>query len=176
VPPAPSLALITCDHCPMSKIKVRPMIEAEFDAWQSRAAQEFAAEQVAVGRWEPDGALNRALEFNAELLPLGIHTPRMLFLVGLDATGEVSGWAWVALDHPRGAPKTAFLYDIEIAEPKRGTGLGRALLAAVEESVATTDALALELNVFGRNHPAVALYASSGYAVTTQQMRKELLR
>jgi ribosomal protein S18 acetylase RimI-like enzyme len=158
----------------MSEIRVRLMTDGEFDAWQTRAAEEFAAEQVAVGRWERDGAVNRALEFNAELLPLGMCTPRMLFLCGIDAAGEVIGWAWVALDHPRGAPRTAFLYDIEVDELRRGAGLGRALLGAVEESIAETDALALELNVFGRNRPAIALYESSGYAVTTQQMRKEL--
>ena len=33
---------------------------------------------------------------------------------------------------------------------------------------------ALERNVFGRNLPVVALYDSPGYAVTTQQMRKDL--
>ncbi len=33
---------------------------------------------------------------------------------------------------------------------------------------------ALELNVFGSNSGAIALYRSAGFAVATQQMRKEL--
>jgi ribosomal protein S18 acetylase RimI-like enzyme len=32
----------------------------------------------------------------------------------------------------------------------------------------------LELNVFGGNEAAIALYTSLGYGVTSQQMRKQL--
>ena len=150
------------------------MTESEFDIWQRTTAEEFAAEQVAVGRWTRDGSVDRALAFNAELLPGGFGTPRMLFLCGLDPRGDVVGQAWVGLDHPRGAPATAFLYDIQVVAGRRGSGLGRALLTAVETAVLDAGIFSLELNVFAHNAPAVALYGSSGYAVTTQQMRKGL--
>ncbi len=152
------------------------MTEIEFGQWQVALAEDFAAEQVAVGRWAQEGSVDRALESNAELLPLGLSTPRMLILRGVDADGEPVGQAWVSLDHPRGAPDTAFLYDIEVIEHRRGSGLGRALLIAVESAVVEAGMFALELNVFGRNLTAVSLYDSSGYAVTTQQMRKDLSR
>ena len=80
----------------------------------------------------------------------------------------------MSLDHPRGAPDVAFLYDIEVLETRRGSGFGRALLEAVEDAARQAGAAALELNVFGKNHTAISLYSSSGYDVVTQQMRKPL--
>lgn len=153
---------------------MRPMTQSEFDDWQTVLAEDYAAEQVAIGRWAEEGAVERARSSNAELLPLGLGTPRMFILCGVDSGGETIGRAWVGLDHPRGAPDTAFLWDIEVAETSRGRGLGRALLTAVEKVVLDAGVSALELNVFGNNGAAVALYESSGYAVTTQQMRKTL--
>ncbi|MET0714681.1 MAG: GNAT family N-acetyltransferase, partial [Mycetocola sp.] len=157
-------------------ITTRPMLPAEFDQWQQDIAREYAEEQVSAGNWDSETALEQALVGNAKLLPDGIHTPRMLFLRAILPNGEPVGRAWVGLDHPRGAPDTAFLYDILIDEAYRGLGLGRALLADVEHVVAENDVGALELNVFGHNAAAVALYERSGYVVTTQQMRKRFTR
>ena len=150
------------------------MTPAEFDEWQAAIAEEYAEEQVAAGRWQREGAVQRARDEDAQLLPQGLETARMLLLRGVDADGEPVGRAWVGLDHPRGAPDVAFLYDIEVIETRRGSGLGRALLEAVEDAARQAGAAALELNVFGRNHTAISLYSSSGYDVVTQQMRKSL--
>jgi ribosomal protein S18 acetylase RimI-like enzyme len=150
------------------------MTTAEFNQWQTAIAEEYAAEQIAAGRWDREGAVQRARDSNAQLLPQGLATPRMLILRGVDAEEQPMGRAWVGLDHPRGAPDTAFLYDIEVASHRRGTGLGRALLAAVEQATREAGAKALELHVFGGNRAAVRLYESAGYAVSTQQMRKSL--
>ena len=158
----------------MTKVTVRQMTQAEFDHWQSTIAEEYADEQVAAGRWEREGAVQRAREENAHLLPQGLATARMLVLRGVDTDGEPVGRAWVGLDHPRGTPDVAFLYDIEVIETRRGSGLGRALLEAVEDATRQAGAVALELNVFGRNHTAISLYSTSGYDVITQQMRKAL--
>lgn len=152
------------------------MTESEFDEWQTSIAEEYAADQVAAGRWVEEGAVQRARDENAERLPLGLRTPRMLLLRAVDTEGEPVGRAWVGLDHPRGAPETAFLYDIEVVEQRRGSGLGRSLLEAVEDVVRGAGVPALELNVFGRNRAAITLYETSGYTVTTQQMRKDLVR
>lgn len=158
----------------MTAVTVRPMTPGEFEQWQAALATAYAAEQVAAGRWAADGAVHRAREENARLLPQGLATPRTLLFTAVDGAGEPVGRAWVTLDHPRGAPDVAFLYDIEIAEAHRGKGYGRALLAAVEQATRETGVGALELNVFGTNAPAIALYDSAGYDVVTQQMRKAL--
>ena len=150
------------------------MTPAEFEEWQATLAEDYAEEQVAAGRWQREGAVQRARDENAQLLPQGLETARMLVLRGVDTSGEPVGRAWVSLDHPRGAPDVAFLYDIEVIENRRGSGLGRALLEAVEDATRQAGAAALELNVFGRNPTAISLYSSSGYDVVTQQMRKSL--
>ncbi|MFJ4164109.1 GNAT family N-acetyltransferase [Microbacterium sp. NPDC089698] len=158
----------------MPSVTVRTMTDAECDAWLGELAREYAEDQVLAGRWPAEGAGARAEEENAELLPDGPATARMLVLRGLDEAGAPIGRAWVALDHPRGAPGVAFLYDIEVLPERRGEGLGRALLQAVEVETRLHGAAALELNVFGGNRTAIALYGSAGYEVVTQQMRKAL--
>ncbi|BDZ53143.1 GNAT family N-acetyltransferase [Agromyces marinus] len=158
----------------MQRVDVRPMTAGEFEEWQTEIAEAYAVEQVEAGRWGPDGAVERARDENARLLPDGPLTERMLVLRGVDVDGAPIGRAWVGLDHPRGAPGIAFLYDIEVIASRRGRGLGRALLNAVEEAARRAGASALELNVFGRNTAAVGLYESAGYVVVTQQMRKSL--
>ncbi|KAA9135138.1 GNAT family N-acetyltransferase [Microbacterium caowuchunii] len=159
----------------MTAVHVRPMTRAEYDLWQSRLAEDYAAEQVSAGRWDAETALQRAQDENSRALPHGVDTPRTLILRGVLADGTPIGHAWVGLDHPRGAPDTAFLYDFEIEPEHRGTGLGRAFLTAVEGAVRDAGTGSLELNVFGTNAPAIALYGSNGYEVITQQMRKRLV-
>ena len=72
------------------------------------------------------------------------------------------------------SPESAWLYDIRIVETHRRRGYGNALLAALEQVARDAGATMLGLNVFGRNHPAIALYTARGYQVTTQQMHKPL--
>ncbi|MBW1639409.1 GNAT family N-acetyltransferase [Microbacterium resistens] len=158
----------------MSIVLLREMTADEFDRWQRELAEAYAAEQVSAGRWSPEDAVARARAENEQALPAGPSTPRMLVRTATDEAGEPVGRAWVGLDHPRGAPGVAFLYDIEVVPGRRGRGLGRALLAAVEQEAHAHGAEALELNVFGGNRAAIALYLSAGYEVSTQQMRKPL--
>jgi ribosomal protein S18 acetylase RimI-like enzyme len=157
----------------MTEVTVRPMTATEYERWQHELATEYAGDQVAAGNWPAEGAYERALKEDAERLPQGADTEGMLILTGT-VDGEPIGRLWIGLTHPRGAPDCAFLYDIEVAAEHRGRGLGRALLAAGESAARERGALALELNVFGSNPAAVDLYRTSGYRVTTQQMRKDL--
>ncbi len=150
------------------------MTDDEYERWQVELAEAFVAEARAAGRSMPDDAVQRELEENATLLPERAATPRMLVVTAEDADGARVGRAWVSLDHPRGAPDTAFIYDIEVDEQHRGKGLGKQLLAAIERAVADAGIGSLELNVFGNNAPALSLYESAGFTVTSQQMRKPL--
>jgi GNAT superfamily N-acetyltransferase len=158
----------------MPEITVRAMTAAEFAAWQDAIAHAYADEQVQSGNWAPDEALRRAGESNAALLPQGLDTDGMLLLVATRPDGEPVGRLWLGLEHPRGTAGCAFLYDIEVEEPHRGQGYGRALLSAAEEAARSRGRSALELNVFGGNATAIALYESAGYVVVQQQMRTAL--
>jgi ribosomal protein S18 acetylase RimI-like enzyme len=158
----------------MSEVTLRVMTPAEFATWQQQIAEAYAEEQVSVGNWSADEALELALASNAESLPQGLNTPGMLMLMAVRPDGEAIGRVWIGLNHPRGTADCAFLYDIEVDAGRRGQGLGRALLEAAERVIAEHGVGALELNVFGNNPAAIALYGSAGYRVTTQQMRKHL--
>lgn len=150
------------------------MTDAEFGGWQDALARGYADEQVASGNWAPEDALDRAREDTATRLPQGKDTPGMLILTGVRPDGEPVGRIWLALEHPRGTAECAFLLDIEVDEPYRGQGYGRGLLAAAEDAARSHGLSALELNVFGGNAAAIALYESAGYVVVQQQMRTRL--
>ena len=151
------------------------MTQQEFDDWQQQIAHAYAQEQVSAGTWPADQALGRAFAVNAELLPQGLATDGMLLLKGVLPDAMPVGRLWIGLRHPRGTPDCAFLYDIDVDVAHRGRGLERPLLRAAERVVTARGVGALELNVFSGNTAAIALYDSSGYAVTTRQMRKGLL-
>lgn len=159
----------------MSELGVRAMSQEEFEVWRQQIASAFVAEQVASGNWRADRALQLALEGNADMLPQGRATPGMLLLRAVLADGTPVGRACLGLNHPRGTPDCAFIYDLEVDTAFRGRGLGRALLTALERTVRDHGIGTLELHVFGDNERAIALYAAGGYSVVTQQMRKRLL-
>lgn len=159
----------------MPDLLVREMTRTEFDEWREQVVRAYADEQVAAGNWSAENAIALAAEANNVLLPDGFATPGMLFLRACRPDGTRVGVLWLGLTHPRGAPDCAFIYDIEIAEPYRGSGYGRALLNAAEDAARSRGIGALELNVFGENARAIGLYATSGYRVVTQQMRKPLV-
>ncbi|MGN6501063.1 MAG: GNAT family N-acetyltransferase [Tsuneonella sp.] len=56
------------------------------------------------------------------------------------------------------------LHDLAVSPQFRGRGLGRALLAEVEAEARRRGACKLTLEVLGGNAPAIALYASEGFA------------
>ena len=158
----------------MTDLRLWPMDRAEFDAWRGDVVRAFAEEQVAAGSWPADEAIELATKSNDALLPDGFDTEGMRFYTGRIADGTRVGVLWLGLTHPRGKPDCAFIYDIEIHEPYRGSGYGRALLAAVDAEVRAHGLSAVELNVFADNTRAVRLYETSGFAVVTQQMRKSV--
>lgn len=59
------------------------------------------------------------------------------------------------------------IHDFFILPPRRGRGLGKRLLQAVEARARETGCCKLTLEVMEKNHPAKALYSSSGFAQAT---------
>ena len=158
----------------MPELSIRPMTTIEFDEWRGAVVRAFAAEQVAAGAWTADQAHGLAQQSNDALLPDGFATPGMMFFRGVRPDGAPIGLLWIGLRHPAGTPDCAFLYEIEVDEDHRGSGYGRALLAAAEEVVRARGVGAMELNVLGDNARAIGLYRSSGYTTVNQKMRKSL--
>jgi GNAT superfamily N-acetyltransferase len=150
------------------------MTTEEFGRFRDRVVADFAAEQVRAGTWQVTEAESLSRAGLDEQLPLGPDTAGQLVLTAEDDEGPI-GALWLGLEHPRGVPDTAWIQDIDIAPSRRGHGFGRALLSAAEQLITERGISALGLNVFGANEVARNMYASAGYEVVTQQMRKQLL-
>ena len=150
------------------------MTEAEFESYLQRAISGYADQHVAAGSWLAEDAEERAAAETAQLLPDGLETEDMLFFVAETEDGHAVGWVWLCLKSPRGERGFAWIYDIEVVADRRGEGYGRALLAAAEAELRLRDVPAVALNVFGPNVVAQRLYATAGYELMSQQLRKEL--
>jgi GNAT superfamily N-acetyltransferase len=154
-------------------MRLRRMTSEEFGDWLPELAADYGAEQAAVGLYRPAEATGKVLAELERALPDGVDTADHVFLVAEDDHGFL-GRLWLGLVHPRGVPDQAWINDIEVAEHRRGEGLGRELLTAAEAEIRSRGIGSVGLNVFGPNAVARRLYESAGYEVVTQQMRKRL--
>ena len=108
----------------------------------------------------------------AQLLPDGLASKDMhLFTAAVG--DEAVGIGWFEL-RQRASGVSAWIYDIRVDGARRGQGLGRGLLDALHDAARELGATSMTLNVFGDNPTAIRLYETSGYAVTAQQMKREL--
>ena len=150
------------------------MTQEEYDAYRARSEGEYARQIADSGQLDLEAAVKRsAVEF-AELLPDGLASPGMHFWTArLGDEEEPVGLGWVELRR-RSSGVSAWIYDIQVEEGRRGEGLGRALLEALHDAARGLGATTMALNVFGHNTAAIRLYDSLGYAVTAQQMKRDL--
>jgi GNAT superfamily N-acetyltransferase len=150
-------------------VRLREMRADEYDAYTEQRERD-TAESLSSSTPYPD-RLAEARRGTARFLPDGLATAGHRLLVAEDCGSEVVGHVWLGLADPRtGSPLAAYLYDIRVPEAHRRQGYATAILDGVEQIARDAGAKSLGLNVFGGNHGAIALYASRGYQVTTQQM------
>ncbi|KRC63323.1 hypothetical protein ASE12_00250 [Aeromicrobium sp. Root236] len=153
-------------------LTLQPMSDEYFAAWNERLIVEYAREKVEAGLWPEEHALELSKAEQAESLPEGRATSGHDLFVGV-VDGEVAGNLWLYTD-PKQPVQSTYIYDIEILEPHRGRGLGRALLEAAESWCAEHGSVSVRLNVFAPNTTARALYESAGYAPTSTHMMKRI--
>jgi ribosomal protein S18 acetylase RimI-like enzyme len=153
----------------MTTVTLRPLTEEEYAGYRARSVPMYADELVrSKGISREEAEENSATTFPATVADVladeGASISRVL------ADDEPVGWLWLA---PAGAD-SLFVYDIEIDEPHRGRGLGRATMLAAEDVARAAGRRFVRLNVFGWNTSAQALYRSLGYRTDAIQMSKPL--
>jgi len=154
-------------------VESRPMTETEFDRWRSHAVRHFARDLTSGG--SPEGeALALSEAVHARLLPDGRGTPGV-HIHTLLADGTAVGHIWVAEQEVRPGEVGAYVFDVEVAEPYRGRGHGRALMLLAERIAAEAGQSLIALHVFEGNDRARTLYESLGYRTTHRNFVKRLL-
>ncbi|MBL1102455.1 GNAT family N-acetyltransferase [Streptomyces coffeae] len=158
------------------KVTLRKMTPSEYDVATERREAETARE---LGRFMPQElARERARQGTAQFLPDGLETAGHHLVAAENGSGQVVGNAWIGPD-PRQASDTtssAWLYDINVFAPFQRRGYGSAILAAAEELVAREGKTSLNLNVFGDNEAAIAMYQRNGYDVSSMYLSKSVQR
>lgn len=119
-----------------------------------------------------DLALTQASEQLPRLLPDGRNTADTWVLIIEDAGGDRVGTIWIG-PHPDNE-NSAYVWDINIDEGRRGKGFGRAAMLAAEQLAADNGRTEIGLNVFGFKERALRLYTSLGYRVISTTMTKTL--
>lgn len=145
------------------------MTAGEYEVWREHTIAAFASSVGTARGLEPERALEFAREQNDNLLHDGPSTADHLLWTACHQDKPV-GTLWI-FTKPGSAP---YIYGIEVDGQHRGRGFGRSIMLAAEEECRRRGFTRLELNVFGDNKVAIALYDSLGYHVISQQMRKEL--
>jgi ribosomal protein S18 acetylase RimI-like enzyme len=154
------------------EVRLRPMDEDSFRRWSDHSITGFARELGLAEHLAPEETLRRARAEFARLLPEGRSTPGHDLMEAL-AGEAIVGLVWLG-PHPR-RPGAAGLYEIEVFEPFRGRGYGRAMLRSVDDLARSRGAGTVGLNVFGGNETAHRLYRAAGYRTVSMEMEKEVL-
>jgi ribosomal protein S18 acetylase RimI-like enzyme len=91
----------------------------------------------------------------------------------LEADGQAVGHLWLVERRDRAEP-TLVVYDIDVDEPYRGLGYGKAAMAAAEEEARRRGLARIALHVGARNDAARNLYRSLGFEENAIAMSKAL--
>ena len=152
------------------EITLDPMTDAEYAAWLEPEIRHYAEEKIRSGEFPAENAIELSEAEFRTLLPDGRRTENQhLYTVRDTAGGAGVGALWIAL-RPKAGEIEAFIYDIEIAEDRRGRGYGRATMLACAERARELGAQSVGLHVFGHNAVARALYTSLGFRETDVMM------
>ena len=127
----------------------------------------MSVRRLAVGDEEVAEAAVRLFAEEAPSLPIDVASflrrPEAVLLVALDGDDStVAGWVYGhELVHPDGE-RTMLLYALDVDEPMRGRGHGRALVTAFVEQARSTGCTEVWVLTDDANPAALATYASAG--------------
>jgi ribosomal protein S18 acetylase RimI-like enzyme len=147
-----------------------PMEPADFDSYLNLTIREYAEDNVRIGRWSAQEAIDESRKQIQDLLPSGLATPNhFVFSIVSEATDEKIGAIWLAIE-----PRGGFVYDLKVLEPFRRQGHAERAMRLVEQVARGRGVQKLSLQVFGDNRGARDLYAKLGYSEMAVMMSKPL--
>ncbi|MDY7537444.1 GNAT family N-acetyltransferase [Undibacterium sp. 5I1] len=153
-----------------------PMSSDTFTIYLKSAIMSYAEQNIKSGRWPVENAMTQSRVEHEKLLPQGLETPdNYLFEIrGISGSSDFTvGTLWLAVIE-KGGVRSAYIYNIEVAESYRRQGHAKRAFAALELFVRSIGLSVIGLHVFAFNSGAQALYASLGYEVTGINMQKQI--
>ncbi len=152
-------------------VELHLMSDAEVDAYLERSRTDYVNDLVVSGMPEA-AAASRADAQHRQAFPDGRPAPGHHVRAVIDGDRTI-GYVWYGPE-PDASDDRWWLWDIWVNESDRGRGVGREVLAVVEDEVRRLHGTSLGLSVFGRNDKARLLYERSGYEVVSVRMRKPI--
>jgi ribosomal protein S18 acetylase RimI-like enzyme len=137
-------------------VLLRPIEDEEFVAWLPRLQEEYAHDLVRDYAMSAEKARAQAVAEIDGQRPAG-HS---VFVIESD--GEPVGHLWLSERRGDYEP-TLNVYDLDIDEPYRGRGYGRAAMLFAEEEARRRGLTRISLHVGARNDVARNLYRSLGF-------------
>lgn len=155
-------------------VKLRTMLESEYESYLSVAIKDYAKDKIAAGTWGKNDALRLAEESFQRLLPEGINTPKefLYAIVDEEIDGNI-GFLWLHLNKSKELSKF-FIYDFIIFESFRNSGYGTKTLACLDEIAKEMSVSQIDLHVFAHNKGAIHLYEKVGFIPTDISMSKQI--
>ena len=146
-------------------LQLRPMEEEAFVAWLPRLRDEYAQDLVRDYGMSAEKARAQAI---AEI---DGHRSAEHSVFVIEVEREPVGHLWLVERRDAYEP-TLVVYDIDVDEPFRGRGYGRAAMVFAEEEARRRGLTRIALHVGARNDGARNLYRSLGFEENEVAMSK----
>jgi ribosomal protein S18 acetylase RimI-like enzyme len=158
------------------ELRLRPLRDEEFPEFLEFLRREYVRGMVEDAGMSREAAEQKAISDHASAFPGGKRQAQhRIYLIEAAETDERVGHVfWAPRQPPGSETMRAYLYELFIAERFRRQGLGRQAMELFEAQARDEGLPAVDLNVWGGNEPARALYRSLGYAERAVLMSKEL--
>jgi ribosomal protein S18 acetylase RimI-like enzyme len=157
-------------------IRLRPLREDEFPEFLERLRIEYVRSMVEEAGLTRTAAEEKATADHASLFPGRAPQPNhRIYVLEDEATGGQAGHLFWAERQPPGSSGTrAYLYELLIDEPFRRRGLGRRAHELLAAEAREAGLPGIDLNVWGGNDAARALYREVGFSERAVFLSKEL--
>ena len=148
-------------------LQLRPMEDEEFVAWLPLLREDYAQDLVRDYGMSAERARAQAV---AEI---DGHRPAGHSVFVIEVDGEPVGHLWLVERRDAYEP-TLSVYDIDVDEPYRRRGYGKAAMVFAEEEARRRGLTRIALRVGARNEGARNLYRSLGFKENEVSMSKPI--